>query len=220
MKSLVHAQSETVALHRPYLYRYALSKLRRTDTADEVVQETLMAALEGKATFRGDSALRTWLTGILKHKIVDWQRREARNPLRTGATRNVDMESDYEDTTDALFDSGGGWVTPPSAWPNPEQSLENQQFRELLDRCLAALPAATARAFYLREVEGQSTEEICEELGISESNCWVMLYRARMSLRESLEKRWFLREENRAPEQTDSSPRRSKSGSAAAPEML
>src|SRR3989475_9246444 len=128
VKSLVHAQSETVALHRPYLYRYALSKLRRTDTADEVVQETLMAALEGKATFRGDSALRTWLTGILKHKIVDWQRREARNPLRTGATRNVDMEIDYEDTTDALFDSGGGLGTPPPAWPNPEQSFENPPF--------------------------------------------------------------------------------------------
>jgi len=142
VKSLVHAQTETVALHRPYLYRYALSKLRRTDSADDVVQETLMAALEGKTTFRGDSALRTWLTGILKHKIVDWQRREARNPLRTSATRNVDIESEYEDTTDALFDSAGGWVTPPSAWPNPEQSLENQPFRELLDRCLAALPAA------------------------------------------------------------------------------
>ena len=220
MKSLVHAQSETVALHRPYLYRYALSKLRRTDTADEVVQETLMAALEGKATFRGDSALRTWLTGILKHKIVDWQRREARNPLRTGATRNVDMESDYEDTTDALFDSGGGWVTPPSAWPNPEQSLENQQFRELLDRCLAALPAATARAFYLREVEGQSTEEICEELGISESNCWVMLYRARMSLRKSLEERWFLKEGNRIRDKTETSSRRPKSRSVAEPEKL
>ena len=209
-----------MALHRPYLYRYALSKLRRTDTADEVVQETLMAALEGKATFRGDSALRTWLTGILKHKIVDWQRREARNPLRTGATRNVDMESDYEDTTDALFDSGGGWVTPPSAWPNPEQSLENQQFRELLDRCLAALPAATARAFYLREVEGQSTEEICEDLGISESNCWVMLYRARMSLRKSLEERWFLKEGNRIPDKTETSSRRPKSRSVAEPEML
>lgn len=229
MKSLVHAQSETVALHRPYLYRYALAKLRRTDTADEVVQDTLMAALEGKATFRGDSALRTWLTGILKHKIVDWQRREARNPLRAGTTRHIDMEREYEETTDALFDSGGGWVTPPSTWPNPEEALENQQFRELLDRCLAALPAAMARAFYLREVEGQSTEEICEELGISESNCWVMLYRARMSLRKSLEERWFLKEGTRSPDETETlspetlSPtlsRQPKSHSVAEPQML
>jgi RNA polymerase sigma-70 factor (ECF subfamily) len=220
VKSLVYAQTETVALHRPYLYRYALSKLRRTDTADEVVQETLMAALEGKATFRGDSALRTWLTGILKHKIVDWQRREARDPLRAGATRHVDMESEYEETTDTLFDSAGGWVTPPSTWPNPEEALENQQFRELLDRCLAALPAATARAFYLREVEGQSTEEICEELGISESNCWVMLYRARMSLRKSLEERWFLKAAKRTREKTETSSRRPGSHSVGEAEML
>ena len=193
MTSLEHGQA--VALHRPYLYRYALSKLRRAEIADEVVQDTLMAALEGRATFRGESALRTWLTGILKHKIVDWQRREARDPLRGSAARHVDMDSEYEDTADALFDSAGGWVTPPSAWANPEQCLANDRFRELLDSCLAALPVATARAFYLREVEGLTTAEICEQLGISESNCWVMLHRARMSLRRSLEERWFLNEE-------------------------
>jgi len=220
VKILVHAQSETVALHRPYLYRYALAKLRRTDIADEVVQDTLMAALEGKTTFRGDSALRTWLTGILKHKIVDWQRREARDPLRASASRHVEMESEYEDTTDTLFDSTGGWVTPPSTWASPEQSLENQRFRELLDSCLAALPAATARAFYLREVEGSTTEEICAELGISESNCWVMLYRARMSLRKSLEERWFLKEGARAPDKTETRSRRPKSRCVAEPEML
>jgi RNA polymerase sigma-70 factor (ECF subfamily) len=192
--SLVHAQAEAVALHRPYLFRYALSKLRRRETADEVVQDTLMAALEGQATFRGESALRTWLTGILKHKIVDWQRREARDPLR-GSAVHVDMDSEYEDTADTLFDSAGGWVTPPSTWASPEECLENQRFRELLDSCLTALPPATARAFYLREVDGFTTEEICKELGISESNCWVMLYRARMSLRRSLEERWFLKGE-------------------------
>lgn len=189
--SLVQAQSDTLAMHRPYLYRYALSKLRRTDTAEELVQDTLLAALEALATFRGDSEPRTWLTGILKHKIVDWQRRESRNPLRTNAMRHSGAEDDYEETSDMLFDSAGRWVTPPSTWPTPEQSLENQRFRELLNSCLAALPAATARAFYLREVEGLTTEEICAELGISESNCWVMLYRARMSLRRSLEERWF-----------------------------
>ena len=198
--SLVQAQSDMLATHRPYLFRYALSKLRRTDAAEELVQDTLMAALEARASFRGDSEPRTWLTGILKHKIVDWQRREARNPLRTSATRCADAADDCEDTCDMLFDSAGGWVTPPSTWPNPEESLENQRFRELMDRCLAALPAATARAFYLREVEGLATEEICAELGISESNCWVMLYRARMSLRRSLEQRWFQKEGNGIPD--------------------
>ncbi len=207
MTSLVHGQAQAVALHRPYLYRYAVSKLRRAEIAEEVVQDTLMAALEGHTTFRGESALRTWLTGILKHKIVDWQRREARDPLRGSTVRHVDMDSEYEDTADTLFDSAGGWVTPPSTWANPEQCLANDRFRELLDSCLAALPAATARAFYLREVEELTTEEICEQLGISESNCWVMLHRARMSLRRSLEERWFLKEERQASDAGTSSHR-------------
>ena len=206
MTSLVQAQAEVIALHRPYLYRYALSKLRRAATAEEVVQDTLMAALQKQATFRGESALRTWLTGILKHKIVDWQRREARDPLRGAASRHVDMDSEYEDSPESLFDSAGGWVTPPSTWATPEQCLENQSFREFLDSCLAALPVATARAFYLREVEGLTTEEICAELGISKSNCWVMLYRARMSLRRSLEERWFQKGERRTPHTGTSPP--------------
>lgn len=197
MTSFIPAQAEAVALHRPYLFRYALLKLRRAETAEDVVQDTLMAALAGQATFRGKSALRTWLTGILKHKIVDYQRREARDPLRGSAVHHVDMDTEYEETADMLFDSAGGWVTPPSTWASPEQCLENDRFREILDSCLAALPGATARAFYLREVEGLTTEEICEQLSISESNCWVMLHRARMSLRRSLEERWFLEEERR-----------------------
>jgi RNA polymerase sigma-70 factor, ECF subfamily len=214
--SLVHGQAHAVALHRPYLYRYAVSKLRRAEIADEVVQDTLIAALEGQATFRGESALRTWLTGILKHKIVDWQRREARDPLRGSTAHDFDMDGEHEGTADTLFDSAGGWVTPPSTWASPEQCLENDRFRELLDNCLAALPAATARAFYLREVEGLTTEEICDELGISESNCWVMLYRARMSLRRSLEERWFLKEEQRTSG-TGTSPRRPRSRVAPEP---
>jgi RNA polymerase sigma-70 factor (ECF subfamily) len=205
--NLVHAQAEAVAQHRPYLYRYALAKLRRAETAEDVVQDTLTAALEGQATFRGESVLRTWLIGILKHKIVDWQRREARDPLHRIATHHVDVESEPEDAADTLFDSAGGWVSPPSTWANPEQCVENQRFRELLDRCLAALPAATARAFYLREVEGCTTKEICAQLDISESNCWVMLYRARTSLRRSLEERWF-REEGRRSFGAAASPRR------------
>ena len=81
MQSLVYSAPETVAAHRPFLYRYALSKLRQPETAEDLVQETLLAATAGKAVFRGESALRTWLAGIPKHKIADWFRREARNPI-------------------------------------------------------------------------------------------------------------------------------------------
>ena len=195
MQDLALCAPEMLASHRAFLYRYALAKLRQPSAAEELVQETLLAAVEGQAGFKGESKLRTWLTGILKHKIVDWLRSEARNPARVNPRPSADPDDQYEDACDALFDSAGNWVNPPSAWPNPEQSLENQRFWEMMQCCLASLPAATARAFYLREIQGLSTEEICRELNISESNCWVMLHRARLSLRQSLEERWFMKDE-------------------------
>ena len=198
--------TEAVMRHRPYLYRYALSRVRHQGAAEDIVQETLLAAVKGQGGFRGDSTLLTWLTGILKHKIVDWQRREARNPGGTVGTACGDHEPDYEESHDMLFDSEGHWVKPPSAWPDPEQCFENKKFWEMLERCLASLPQATARAFYLREIEGLQTAEICAELRISESNCWVMLHRARMSLRQMLEERWF--DKGESPTRTARKPAR------------
>ena len=191
MKDSVHSSFDALMQHRSYLCRYAFSRLRDKGAADDVVQETLMAAVEGQARFRGESAPLTWLTGILKHKIVDWHRREARNPSRVTAPSRIDLDGELEQTVDALFDSEGRWVNPPSVWQNPEQSFENQQFWKVFESCLADLPAASARAFYLREIQGMEAKEICAELGISESNCWVMLHRARMSLRQKIEERWF-----------------------------
>jgi len=191
VKDSVHSSFDALVRHRPYLCRYAFSRLRHKGAAEDVVQETLLAAVEGQARFRGESAPLTWLTGILKHKIVDWQRREARNPSRVTAPSRIDMDGDFVETPDALFDSEGRWVNPPSAWPNPEQSFENRQFWEMFESCLADIPPASARAFYLREIQGMETREICAELDISESNCWVMLHRARMSLRQKIEERWF-----------------------------
>src|SRR5437867_3416820 len=92
VKDSVHSSFDALVRHRPYLTRYAFSKLRHEGAAEDVVQETLLAAVEGQARFRGESAPLTWLTGILKHKIVDWQRREARNPTRVTAPSRIDMD--------------------------------------------------------------------------------------------------------------------------------
>jgi RNA polymerase sigma-70 factor, ECF subfamily len=199
MQGLAMVAPEALASHRSFLYSYALARLRQPSAAEELVQETLLAALEGQAPFKGESKLRTWLTGILKHKIIDWHRGEARNPARAGARSAAEADDAFLDTCDSLFDSAGNWVNPPSEWPNPEQALESRRFWELLESCLASLPPATARAFYLREIEGLDTEDICAELGISQSNCWVMLHRARLSLRQSLEARWFVQDRARTP---------------------
>ncbi len=174
--------------HRPYLMRFALLQLRDRSAAEDAVQETLLAALQGAGRFAGQSAVRTWLVGILKHKIIDALRKSARQPVADGSSTGAGF-----DEFDASFEADGHFAAPPEAWEDPEKSLEERRFFEALERCLASLPQATASAFTLREMMGLDTQEICKELGITPSNCWVMLYRARMSLRACLERTWFRR---------------------------
>ena len=181
---------EDLAEHRRYLFRYAIGQLRDADAAEEAVQETLLAAVEASASFQGKSTVRTWLTSILRHKIIDAKRRDAKNPI-VDVMSDGEAEEDIEDFDSLFFKQDGHWREPPPAWSSPEQSFENQMFWQAFEYCLDNLPSTTARAFYLREITGMETEDICKELAISTSNCWVMLYRARMSLRECLEQRWF-----------------------------
>jgi RNA polymerase sigma-70 factor, ECF subfamily len=172
--------------HRPYLLRFALLQLRDRSAAEDAVQETLLAAIQGASRFAGQSSVRTWLVGILKHKIIDGIRRSAREQpgeLRAGADAMEDL--------DAYFADDGHFAETPGEWASPERSLEERRFFEALERCLQSLPRKTASAFTMRELMGLETEEICKELGVSTSNCWVMLYRARMSLRACLERTWF-----------------------------
>ena len=164
---------------RPYLLRYARLQLRDSHAAEDAVQEALVAALAAEASFAGRSNLRTWLTGILKHKIVDAIRRRSRDPEPMPDVAELD----------ALFDETGHWDEPPVAWP--ENSLEQKQFFAVLEECLARLPAKTAQAFMMREHMGYDTDEICQEIGVTPTHCWVLLYRARMALRECLQTNWF-----------------------------
>ena len=171
---------------RGYLLRYARLQLREREAAEDAVQETLLAALAGEASFGERSNLRTWLTGILKHKIIDTIRRTSRE--RT--LESADGESTIDDL-EALFDETGHWREPPQAWP--EQALQEKQFLQALEKCLAALPPRTGQVFLMREHLGFDTPDICKELGITSTHCWVLLYRARMALRECLEKGWLRR---------------------------
>jgi RNA polymerase sigma-70 factor, ECF subfamily len=171
---------------RPYLLRYASLQLRDAAAAEDAVQETLLAALAGEANFAGRANLRTWLTGILKHKIVDTIRRQSRE--RPAA----DLEPAGDDGDfDGLFDRRGHWEEMPDAWEQPEGALNQKQFLAALEACLRALPERTARVFMMREHLGLETSEICKELGITATHCWVMLHRARMALRLCLQTSWF-----------------------------
>lgn len=171
---------------RPYLLRYASLQLRNAAAAEDAVQETLLAALAGEAGYAGRATLRTWLTGILKHKLVDAMRKASREaPLDDGA------DGPDDEALDALFKANGHWQTAPAAWGAPDRALESVQFLRALEACLQNLPARTRQVFMMREHLGMETADICKEAGISPTHCWVLLYRARMALRECLQLNWF-----------------------------
>ena len=169
-----------LADHGDYLFRVARRQLRSDALAEDAVQETLLAALTAKTAYTGAASLRTWLTGILKHKIVDCIRCQARE---VAVPRDEEGDEDWE----ALFKADGHWQYPPQAWKSPESDAELAQLRVVLLECSDKLKPSMARVFSLREVVGMETEEICKELGISATNCWVLLHRARLFLRECLE---------------------------------
>jgi RNA polymerase sigma-70 factor (ECF subfamily) len=169
-----------VEAERAYLLRYAGLQLRDAHAAEDAVQDTLLAALAGEASFGGRSNLRTWLTGILKHKIIDAIRK---------ASREAPAAS--EDEFDALFDERGHWIEMPAAWADPDAALDQKRFFTVLEQCLMRLPDKIAQAFMMREHLGLDTGEICKELAVTPTHCWVLLYRARIALRECLNKEWF-----------------------------
>ncbi len=178
--------------HRPYLVRYALAQLRDRTAAEEAVQEALLAALESIGTFSGKSSLRTWLTSILRFKVIDLQRRATAE--RTHEQYDEGTHCEDDGWLDELFDSTGHWREPPQSWGNPQAALEQRRFWEAFEHCLGRLPQAGSRVFFKREVLGEDTEAICKDEGITASNCWVILHRSRLALRACLEKNWFGKE--------------------------
>jgi RNA polymerase sigma-70 factor (ECF subfamily) len=166
--------------HGDALYRYALAQLRDPHKAEDAVQDALLAALGARERFTGAASVRTWLIGILKHKIVDQFRRQMREvPLEE--PEDVAEANDAPDEGD--FAPSGHWRNRLADWGNPEEALEHSEIIALLQRCLEALPARLAHLFWLREVMEEDTETICKELAITPNNLWTMLYRARMGLR-------------------------------------
>ena len=167
------------------LFRYALLRLRDSQFAEDVVQETFLGALRASKSFSGRSSEKTWLFGILKHKIVDHIRRASRE-------RTVEDPGTPEDTGIDLFDDRGKWREMPTEWAaDPSTILEQKEFQDVLEKCLEDLPPRLGDAFSLREMDGLNSKEVCKVLGVSATNLWVMLYRARMRLRRCLEMNWF-----------------------------
>ncbi len=179
--------AELAAL-RHDMVRFARLQLRDEAAAEDAVQDALAAAMTGQAQFGSRAQLKTWVFGILKNKLVDVIRKRARSPGSAKAIDEIPQHA-YDD----LFDEHDRWQeeSRPASWGDPEQSYASRQFWLVFEICLTRLPENTACIFMMREMLGLETEEICKELSISPTNCWVVLHRARMGLRLCLEERWF-----------------------------
>jgi RNA polymerase sigma-70 factor, ECF subfamily len=174
-----------VSNHGDYLHRYAMSRLHSSELAEDIVQETFVAAIRARESFAGHSSERTWLVGILKHKIADHFRRN----IRLASFESIES---LEGGLDEYFDERGHWKFGPRKWNvNPAALLQDKQFLHVLNDCLSVLPVRLAQVFTLREMEAMETEQVCNILRISATNLYAMLHRARFRLRRCLEINWF-----------------------------
>ena len=175
-----------LAEHRGYLLRFARLQLRNDAWAEDAVSETMLAALSKPQSFGNRSQLKTWLVGILKHKVIDILRQRRRE-----VSLDADEGDGGEELDALMFKADGHFAARPADWGNPEQELTSRQFFVVLEACAEKLPAAMGRVFLMREWLELSSEDICKELGLTPTNLYVQLHRARLRLRECLEINWF-----------------------------
>lgn len=178
--------SNWIREHRDYLVRYALPRVSDYGVAEDLVQDTFVSAWNARKGFRGDCTERTWLTGVLRNKIVDYYRRNARRPLT--------LATDLEGPSDDSRQSEVSWMDSRANSRDtfdPDVATERAEFMSLLDRAVDELPSVMGKAFRMREMHGQSTEEITRALDISKNNLWVLIHRAKQLLKQRLGSAWF-----------------------------
>jgi len=179
-----------------YLFAYAWRRLREQSAAEDLVQETFLAALSTGKSFAGKSSEKTWLTGILKHKIYDYFAKNSRHSELTPEETDL---SGYNHLFERDDEWDGHWNAKyaPADWDDnngasPLRNVEDAEFQKIFSNCLTGLPERIANAFVMREVDGLTSAEICAVLTISVNNYWTMMHRARLHLRQCLEVNWFV----------------------------
>jgi RNA polymerase sigma-70 factor (TIGR02943 family) len=171
--------------HGDYLYRYAISRVRRGEAAEDLVQETLLAAWRGRKNYQGRASERSWLSAILKRKVIDWIRSSVR-----ARNRN---EQQTDDVFDQLFTRSGQWRAKPTEWEQgtPEAGLQRTEFWDTLHGCTRKLPQRQRDVFVLWHLEEEPADTVCREMKLTPANLWVLLHRARLRLWVCLSRNWY-----------------------------
>ncbi|MCO4782970.1 MAG: sigma-70 family RNA polymerase sigma factor [Candidatus Cloacimonetes bacterium] len=168
-----------------YLFKYAIHRVSDTEVAEDLVQETFLAGIKGRENFKRKSTEKTWLTSILKFKIIDHYRKKNREIPLSKISESSDIES-------ALFDKKGHRLSAASSWgTNPEKHIENAEFMQVLNKCVGKLPSNLSSVFKMKMFEEHESTYICKELQISPNNLWVILHRARLKLKKCISTNWF-----------------------------
>lgn len=177
--------SSWVEKYGDFLYRYAQQHVRASQVAEDLVQDTFVGALSAVDRYTGGASERTWLVGILRHKIMDHYRSLARRPQAISSDNPIDLG-------EAFFDRRGHWKQLPARWAcDPKSLFEQGEFWTAFHECVSKLPDRLADAYCLRELSRLESKEVCEVLGIAPTNLWTQLHRARLMLRQCLEENWF-----------------------------
>ncbi len=175
--------SSWVNLYADSMFSYALYRTSGKETAEDLVQETFMAAIQGFEKYEGLSNPKTWLFSILNHKILDYHRNNYRNKTNT---ENPDSEW--------FFNDAGKWKTEerPAPWNDDTGNLlDDEDFNDVLQKCMKKLPSSWYSVIQLKYMQEKKGEQICQELGIAPTNLWQILHRAKLELRKCIETNWF-----------------------------
>ena len=167
-----------------YLFNYTMTRIEDAEIAKDLVQETFIAGLQAAPNFKGKAAERTWLVAILKRKIIDHYRKSNTSKGKAEVRMSYASQSDQD----------GDWLEEQAADPDSlleNDRIENEELGLAIQDCISLLPENHARVFTLKTIQGWSTEDICNEMGITSSNLWVMIHRARTGLMDCLNQRWF-----------------------------
>ena len=174
-----------VDTHGDYLYNFAYSRVLSKELAEDMVQETFVAALKAMNSFQGKSSEITWLISILKRKIIDHYR-------KSSTTKEI-SSSEFARPFNDEGPNEGHWIMEraPHEWPHElDDPLHRDEFRKILALCLSFLPDNWKAVFIMKVIDEINSDEVCKELGCTPSNLWVMLHRARLKLRECIEMKW------------------------------
>jgi RNA polymerase sigma-70 factor (ECF subfamily) len=174
-----------VSQYGDMLFQYVLPRVGDTYIAEDLVQDTFLSALRGLKDFRGEASEKNWLFTILKNKIIDYYRKKG--------SAIVIAEADTSDSNDEWFNESGMWRENkrPNEWKDPENLAEQKEFQKVINQCKEHLKEMQQQVFILKYLEDQDSDKICKVLGITPSNYWVLIHRARLQMRDCIEKNWF-----------------------------